>query len=344
MAHFVALLRGEPDPDLDALEYLYFSDGGTARVGLWGYWDIWAKRACTVKVVSGPGSAKPSNTYGSAVLAFDLKGLTERSVIQAFSGDSPFSGKLECKRGGAGNLAAENKRRLDSGDPKEVYPGAKLVPLKAGFGNYMHSPNMVGVNGLAVHITAGPGKADGFTGNFHTRKVSTHFVIDREGMTAQYVAASLQSQAQGPGNPNFLSVEMVGSQDLKKIQYTEAMTTKQLDALTKLWAWVFITFPAPQWQLAGIYTGHKRNKQGLGMGHGLDSLYPDIGADFASRYPCAGAQSSINSCINTVGLSCHWWLDTALKSCPGVPMFTQLPQVLGFSEYKLASLSKYQLV
>jgi hypothetical protein len=44
-----------------------------------------------------------------------------------------------------------------------------------------------------------------------------------------------------------------------------------------------------------------------------------------------------------VGLSCHWWLDHAIKSCPGVPIMSQLPQVLGLSAYAFADLGKYEL-
>jgi hypothetical protein len=342
MAHFVALLRGEPDPDRDALEYCYFTSGGAARVGLWGFYDIWAKQDCTVKVVSGPGTAKRSNKYGTRTLAFDFVGLTEQSVIQAFSGNNAFSGELQCRPGNSGDLAAENEKRLLSGDSRETPPdiGVKLVPLKSGFGNYKHFPYMVSVNGLAVHITAGGGTADSQQGNFQSRGVSTHFVIDRGGNIAQYVAASFQSQAQGPGNPNFLSVEMVGRQGAKNIHMSEALETRQLEKLQQLYDWVFWRFPAPKWQLACMFNG---TKAGGILGYGIDALYKEIAEDFATRYTTAGTADSINTCINSVGLSCHWWLDTYLKSCPGIPIFMQLPEVLGFAPYKHASLSKYLL-
>lgn len=342
MAHFVALLRGEPDPDIDALEYVYFTSGGVARIGLWGYYDIWAKQDCTVKVVSGPGSAKRSGKYGSRTLAFDLVGLTESSVVQAFSGDKPFSGELPCRPGNANDLVADNEKRMRSGDPRETPDTlpVKLVPLTAGFGNYKHFPYMVSVNGLAVHITAGGGTADSQATNFQTRKVSSHFVIDRAGDIAQYVAASYQSQAQGPGNPNFLSVEMVGRQGTSQIQMSEAMTIRQIETLQKLYAWVYARFPTPKWQLACMFTG---KKAGGILGYGIDGLYKEVALDFATRYTNGGTAESINTCINSSGLSCHWWLDTFLKSCPGIPMFMQLPEVLGFAPYSHASLSKYQL-
>jgi hypothetical protein len=342
MANFVALLRGEPDPDLDALEYVYYATGGVARIGLWGYYDIWAKRDCTVKVVSGPGSVKVGGKQGSKTMIFDCTGLSEASVLQAFSGDAPFTAEIKCKHGAASSIADDNEARMKSGDPKETPNNlpVKLVPLKSGFGNYKHFPYMVSVNGLAVHITAGGGAADSQQNNFQARGVSTHFVIDREGNIAQYVAASYQSQAQGPGNPNFLSVEMVGSQDLKNIQFTQAMTGRQIDTLSWLYYWVYSTFPGPKWQLATMFTG---KKAGGILGFGIDGLYKSIAEDFATRYKTSGTADTINACINSTGLSCHWWLDTYLKSCPGIPMFTQLPKILGFEPYKLASLEKYQL-
>ena len=56
--------------------------------------------------------------------------------------------------------------------------------------------------------------------------------------------------------------------------------------------------------------------------------------DRAKRDPkvseCRGRVSdSIAACIDSYGLSCHYWLDTAVKPCPGVGIMGQLPQVLG---------------
>src|SRR5262249_9697773 len=130
-----------------------------------------------------------------------------------------------------------------------------VVPLESAIGDYRHAPKMGTVRGLAVHITAGAGAADSLKKNFEDRGASTHFVIDRTGSIAQYVAASIRAQAQGPGNGHFLSVEMVGLGANNGACQT--MTAAQLATLRGLWGWVRSRHPGVPNKLARAFAGKK---------------------------------------------------------------------------------------
>jgi hypothetical protein len=332
MAHFVGLYHGVPDPDMDALEVLYVDANGYGRVGLWGFIDTSTGQRCTVKVVKGSGKATPAELKGSQVLAFDVSGLKEGDEIQAFSGSRPFTTVLPVKRRGSGTLEQQNAALLKSGDPLQVcyLDGApvRVLPLTTGFGGFKHIQQMSSVNGLAVHITAGGGTLEGLKTTFETRKASTHWGIDRDGKIAQYVATSFMANAQGPGNENFLSVEMFGtaSQDGQSCQ---EMTQSQLATLRKLYQWVYSNFSYPSWNLATVYTGRKA------IGN-VAAIYEAYAKAFLDKGCSSAGSGDITTCINSTGLSCHYWLDTYPKTCPGAGIMGQLPEVLGWQRVRVA--------
>lgn len=330
MAHFVSLIRGVPDPDLDALEALYLSPEGIGRVGLWGFIDTATNTVCTVKASDGSGRIKSAEKKGSRVLVFDLAGVSDGTTIQAFSGSKPFTEPLPVMRRGSRSLGGENTQLLLSGEPPNVCQiGGKpvdVLPLAAGFGNYLHFPQMSEIHGLAVHITAGGNESlQSLKSGFESGK-STHFAIDRQGRIAQYIAASFQSQGQGDGNSNWLGVEIVGKAVGQKAQ---VMTDKQLETLANLWHWVFSTFPRPTWNLAAPYTGDKQ----LGI---LTKHYQKMAKEFEDRGYSKPGAATINECVASCGLSCHYWVANHIKPCPGAGIMSQMPQVLGWEQVRIA--------
>jgi hypothetical protein len=323
MAHFVSLEKYVPSPDDDIS--VISASNGSALIGLWGFMD--AGTACTVQVISGPGKAVAKEKRGSAVQVWALSGLSASSKVQAFSGTRPFTGVYDVKMSVATNtLGDQNKALLNGHDPEQraFIGGAPVavVPLAKAIGDYAHSPKMGTVRGLAVHITAGTGAAGGFKGTFESRGASTHFVIDRGGSLVQYVAASIKAQAQGPGNSHFLSVELVGQGNGQGA--CQLMTEPQLRSLRELWGWLRGRYPSVPPQLALPYAG-----TGKFMSNKLTPLYRDMAVALATSGACRGTGQSIPTCIDSWGLSCHYWLDTAVKACPGIGIMGQLPQVLG---------------
>ncbi len=322
MAHFVSLQRNPPSPE-DDIDVLFADAAGNARAGLWGFMD--GSTACTVKI-TGPGSATPGMKYGNTTQVWTFTGLTAASRIQGFSGTRPFTGVLEVHIGAAGaSLGEQNKALLAGSDPDERarVAGAFVpaVPLEKAIGDYHYAPKMGTVRGLAVHITAGGGAADSLKKTFEDRGASTHFVIDRAGSIVQYVAASIRAQAQGPGNGHFLSVEMVGVGAASGACQT--MTGPQLTTLRGLWGWVRERHSGVPNKLARAFAGRKA------LGTELAEVYVKLAHALGSSPVGSGVSDSIAACIDSYGLSCHYWLDTAVKPCPGVGIMGQLPQVLG---------------
>lgn len=323
MAHFVSLQRNPPSPE-DDIKVLLADSAGNAQAGLWGFMD--GSTACEAKVIAGPGVAKPGIKHGLTTQAWSFTGLNNASRIQAFSGTRPFTGVLEVRLGKAGaTLADQNAALLAGSDPAEraqLNGGfVKAVPLTSKIGEYAHAPKMGTLRGLAVHITAGPGTADGFRNTFETGSGSTHFVIDRSGDIAQYVAASIRAHAQGPGNGHFLSVEMVGI--AKNDGSAQMMTLAQLNRLRELWAWVRSLNGTIPPRLAYAFAGKKA--VGTALADAMERMaYAVSGTPMGS-----GVSNSIATCIDSYGLSCHYWLDNAHKPCPGIGIMGQLPQVLG---------------
>jgi len=339
MAHFVSLRANVPSPedDIDAVDA---SPDGSAMVGLWGMMD--GAIECEVKVVSGPGVATKKDKRGSAVRVWALQKLTAQSKLQAFSGVRPFTEVLPVRiTPASASLAEQNKALLEGGNPEEraVIDGAAvpIVPLSKGIGDYRHAPKMERVRGLAVHITAGMTAADGYKETFESRDASTHFVIGRDGKIVQYVATSIRAQAQGPGNGHFLSVEMVGG--ASNSGACQAMTETQLRSLRSLWAWVRERHPGVPNKIARTYSGTDKDS----ISPKLASLYRDLALQLAATTFCAGHSPSIAACIDSWGLSCHYWLDNALKPCPGIAIMGQLSQVVGQPRMRVDGDEKFIL-
>ena len=337
MAHFVSLIRAVPDPDLDALEVLYLSPDGSGRIGLWGFLDTATNTVCTVKTSDGKGKVKAAEKKGTRVLAFDLSGVSDGATIQAFSGSKPFTEKLSVVRRSAATLAKANEAMLKGGDSQNVCQiggqPVDVLPLKKGFGNYQHFPQMSAVHGLAVHITTGGNESlMGLKTSFENG-ASTHFAIDREGRIAQYIAASYQSQGHGEGNSNYLGVEIVGKAVGVKCQ---AMSDKQLVTLRRLWDWVYRTFPRPSWNLSAPYTGTKQ----VGL---IAKHYQNMAREFEDRGFSKPGAATINECLNSYGLSCHYWVASHQKPCPGAAIMGQMPQVLGWDRVRIKGDEAFML-
>jgi hypothetical protein len=338
MSHFVSLERYVPSPE-DDVDFLYAAANGTARLGLWGYKD--GDTVLTVRVVAGPGTATPNETRGSAVQVWAFSGLTAASRIQAFSGIRPFTGVLEVRLAAGGStLADQNKALLSGSDPAErVFIGGvpvTAVALEKGIGDYANAPKMGTVRGLAVHITGGLGAANAWKQVFEGRGVSAHFVIGRSGDIAQYVAASIKAQAEGPGNGHFLSVEMVGFGNNSGA--CQEMTEAQLSKLRELWAWVRGQYPSVPNRLAWAYSGTAKP-----LSTKLTPLYREMAKSLSAANYCNGDSDSISACIDSGGLSCHYWLDNAAKPCPGIGIIGQLPQVVGYPRVRVAGDAEFIL-
>lgn len=338
MAHFVSLERAVPLSE-DDVEFLYAAANGTAQIGLWGFKD--GNTVCTVRVISGPGTATAKEQRGSLVQVWAFSGLTTASRIQAFSGNRPFTGVLEVRNAPqAATLGEQNQALLSGGNPAErAFIGNAPVPavaLTKGIGDFANAPKMGMIRGLAVHITAGLGAANSFKNTFETANASTHFVIDRSGNIVQYVAASIKAQAQGPGNSHFLSVEMVGLGN--NTGACQEMTTVQLSRLRELWEWVRGQHTSVPNRLAWTYSG-----MGKMLSPALTTLYRDMAHKLSDLHYCNGNSDTIATCIDSWGLSCHYWLDNAVKPCPGIAIMGQLPQVLGYPRVRVTGDEKFIL-
>ena len=259
-----------------------------------------------------------------------MAGVNNGTTIQAFSGNRPFTQPIPVICRGSRSLGGENKQLLLSNDKNEVcHIGGKpieVIPLTTGFGNYLHFPQMSQIHGLALHITTGGNETlqslkTGFEGGH-----STHFAVDRQGRIAQYIAASFQSQGQGEGNSNWLGVEIVGKAVGIKAQ---PMTDKQLETLSNLWNWVYSTFSRPTWNLAAPYTGDKK----LGV---ITKHYQNMAREFESLGYSKPGAATINECVASCGLSCHYWVASHVKPCPGAAIMSQMPEILGYSRVRLA--------
>ncbi len=333
MAHFVGIFSGVPDPDLDALTELDLDAAGNGRVGLWGFIDTATGKACDVRVVSGKGKVSVGGKMGSAVLTFSLAGVADGAEIQAFSGTRPFTAPLPVRRSKGKSLAELNAARLASGDPAHVAlidgRPVKAYALRSGFGGYQTIHQMAEVNGLAVHITGGLLSLAGAQATAEASGASAHFTIDREGTIGQHVAMSLMANAQGPGNKNYLSVEMVGK--AANNGACQLMSTKQLASLERLWWFIYAHFPNPPMSLSTAYGADKSALTSPLVGRVSKAMAEEL----VARGRSPGLGGSVHECIGSAGLSCHFWLDMAKKPCPGVGIMGQLPQVLGFEEVRV---------
>jgi hypothetical protein len=336
MAHFVGVYSGLPDPDLDALTVLYVDAAGNGQVGLWGYVDTATGQACDVRLVSGKGKVAPAGRLGTRVMRYSLAGVADGAQIQAFSGSRPFTAPLDVRRSEGDALADQNRTRLSSGDPTHVAQidgrPVRTLPLTKGFGGYRVIHQMAEVNGLAVHITGGRAllSLEGAKATAEASGASAHFTIDRDGNIAQYVALTLMANAQGPGNRNFISVEMVGMST--GAGACQPMSTKQLATLGKLWEFIYVQYPNPPWSLTTAYAGDKSALTSPTVGRVSRAMAEELAG--LGRAP--GTAQTTNECVGSRGLSCHFWLEMAPKPCPGVGIMGQLPQILGYDEVRVS--------
>jgi hypothetical protein len=72
-------------------------------------------------------------------------------------------------------------------------------------------------------------------------------------------------------------------------------------------------------------------------------LYRDMAKSLSAANYCNGDSDSISTCIDSGGLSCHYWLDNAAKPCPGIGIIGQLPQVIGYPRVRVAGDAEFIL-
>jgi hypothetical protein len=267
--------------------------------------------------------------------------LTAASRIQGFSGSRPFTGVLEVRIGAAAtSLGDENKALLSGSDPKErAFLGGAFVPavpLEKSIGDWANAPKMETVRGLAVHMTGDLTPANGWKKQWEDAGTSAHFMIGRSGDIYQYTAASIKAQAEGPGNGHFLSVELVGLGN--RAGACQEMTDAQLSKLRELWGWVRSQHPSVPNRLARAYSGTAKP-----LATALTPLYVEMAHKLSSLSYCDGESVSIPACIDSYGLSCHYWLDNAAKPCPGIGIIGQMPQVVGLSRVRVTGDAAYIL-
>ena len=58
--------------------------------------------------------------------------------------------------------------------------------------------------------------------------------------------------------------------------------------------------------------------------------------EFEDRGFSKPGAATINECVASCGLSCHYWLATHVKPCPGAAIMGELPQVLGLERVRVA--------
>jgi len=338
MANFVSLQNAIPDSE-DDVEFLYAAADGTARVGLWGFKD--GSSNATVRVIAGPGTATFAGLATSAVQVWTFSGLTAASRIQAFSGIRPFTEVLEVRMAGpAGTLGSQNIALLGGSDPAErASIGGNFVPtvpLQRAIGDNAAAPKMGTIRGLSVHVTTGANAPNSLKNDWEQRGASAHFAIGRGGDIYQYVAASIKAQAQGAGNTHFLSVELVGLGH--NDGSCQEMTALQLITLRQLWVWVRSQHPRVPNRLARAYSG-----MGKPLSTKLTPLFRDMALSLSAMPYCAGDSNFVHECIESMGLSCHYWLDTGIyggklvaKPCPGIGIIGQLPEVIAQPRVRVA--------
>ncbi|OAI30121.1 hypothetical protein A1351_09425 [Methylosinus sp. R-45379] len=176
-----------------------------------------------------------------------------------------------------------------------------------------HGPALVRVHGLAVHCTAGAAGPDCYTvsryrcvDTWNNNGASAHFAISGNGDVAQFIPTNYIAWAQGPGNDNWISVEVDNDG-------RAPMTINQLTATKLLFQWVCKTFATPR----TVATGH---------------LVGDPGWDDITRAICDASDASVSmsraETLASRGLSCHRWLQFAGgKPCPGKGILSQLASI-----------------
>jgi N-acetyl-anhydromuramyl-L-alanine amidase AmpD len=188
----------------------------------------------------------------------------------------------------------------------------KVYPLDVSFG-----PRMGIVRGVAIHITDGHTLLENHKVDWDRNRRSAHFVIDQAGYTAQYVALDQQAWAQGPANPNWISIEMTGKATLTG---GDQMTDEQIK-----WGAVLLRELARKYSfplvVAKPFVGASPK-----MGPGISKKFEDASRDIGFMLGGSMAKTRDEAAKST-GISCHLWLEEKLGNCPGLPMLEQLPRL-----------------
>ncbi len=187
----------------------------------------------------------------------------------------------------------------------------EVFPLEVSFG-----PRMGAVRGAAIHITDGHGLLKYHKADWDRTRRSAHFVIDRAGYIAQYVALDQQAWAQGPANPNWISIEMTGKATLTG---GDAMSEEQIKWGAVLLRELRTRFSFPL-EVATPFVGASPK-----MGPGISTLFEEQSRDIG--FMVGSFAKTRQEAANSTGISCHLWLEEKLGNCPGLPMLKQLPRL-----------------
>ncbi|MFE1961347.1 peptidoglycan-binding protein [Streptomyces sp. NPDC059479] len=146
------------------------------------------------------------------------------------------------------------------------FSGATWKPISVNF----TAKGQSSVRGLVVHIMAGTlAGTDSWFRN-PAAKASSHFGTGKSGALYQWVDTANRAWAQADGNTSWLSIENEG-------QGGDALTSKQLDRIAEVFAWVHKTYGVPL-QVASGPTG-----KGLGY-HAMG------GSAWGSHPSCPGSR------------------------------------------------------
>jgi N-acetylmuramoyl-L-alanine amidase len=191
-----------------------------------------------------------------------------------------------------------------------LYPEGSVAPVRANL--YAMSPTP---RGLAIHVTAGEGKAQQFVNGWGSSGIGAHFIIDRDGFITQCVALTLRGEAQGgpDGDPNrhWLSVEFV-------VKMNNAGTDGYFRGVQLL---------------AGRRLFIDLQKK-FGFNNGLaapflgdQKQFADASAAMAAPLGVTGVKTRAEAVLSS-GLSCHRWLGPG-HACPGLVGINIMPSLLG---------------
>jgi N-acetylmuramoyl-L-alanine amidase-like protein len=309
-----------------AVSTLYVIKGQENRaiIGLYGgyvdgnWLDVWQTSRSGSKARLAEETSK---RVGYTYQAFKLEAVSEGDVITATRADGGLFAEpvTVVIVPGSNNAVA-----LHSGDPWNVFNDADYTlehkaPQVFALEHSWRSQRMGFIHGLAVHTTAGLNNyLQDYRKFWDDKGTSAHFVINRSGQIAQYVALSYQAWAQGPGNPFWISVEIVNAPD--HFGKGAPMLEPQLKATALLFNWLSKRYGFPlvlaapyldaQKNLGNVYTDYQALAQGLS----------DANRDCGSTTP--------TGCIFSRGLSCHQWLQPNVKPCPGYEIIDQLPEIV----------------
>jgi hypothetical protein len=265
-----------------------------------------------------PLEEDPKKRVGYSYQAYILNEVKDGDIIRA-----KFNGALFAEPVTIALIAGgDNSAALNSGDPGHVFNDSaytidhqlpQLLPLRKSW-----SRGMGYVHGMAIHSTGFINALKDYQNFWDAKGTSAHFVIDRAGHVAQYVALSYRAWAVGSGNAHWISVEIVNQPDY--FGKGAPMTDQQLSAASLLLKWLAGRYKFPL-RLSAPY---------LAAQVGLGNVYKDY-LTLAQGLSAANAGCGLDSpsgCLFSWGLSCHQWLQPNVKPCPGYEIIRQLPQLV----------------